>query len=539
LLRSAPVERRGRSLESEAARALERLVTANAQSIEEGLTVIDAHPVLGQASMDLVAIDGSGTLTLIAVGFVADDAMLLRMLDAYAWCHASPGTLQRLYPGAALVGGVAPRVIFVAERLPLAFLRKTPHLRVPILDCLELRHADAGDDSVASLEPVQSLRSDAGGGMDVHEAALRDAPASVNGRHASDGAAGPALVTFGDIPPADVILARERSRRSRPAAAAEPLVTFGPFPEIRRAHGAGRRASTERPSEEHAAPAAAVADVAAAGTAAGRANGDGDTTAVAAPAPVEAGGLAVAASGLPGSAADDTRHAAPAAIDGLVEAAPDTVDRPVATDGSVEVDNPVALESPLEVEGAVAIEATGGDGSAEPVPPAGEPPAVPALPDPVASIQDTGEPLEPAALGSRPLLGRLVSAMFGAPRPLAPLAEPAPVLAAAHPDPEPVAPAMADPPEGLAAVADEEVPPAPVPVMAVRATVPVEAPPPAPPAAPTAVSPGATREPAPAEEENWQELLQKFGLTLPENAGLSGQWRSFLRDLARQDGARR
>jgi hypothetical protein len=40
------------------------------------------------------------------------------------------------------------------------------------------------------------------------------------------------------------------------------------------------------------------------------------------------------------------------------------------------------------------------------------------------------------------------------------------------------------------------------------------------------------------EEENWQELLQKFGLTLPPNAGLSGAWRKFLRELAREDAAK-
>src|SRR2546430_1522604 len=50
---------------------LEKLVADNIEGIEPGLRVVDSRLVLGQAAIDLVALDASESLVLIALGFMA------------------------------------------------------------------------------------------------------------------------------------------------------------------------------------------------------------------------------------------------------------------------------------------------------------------------------------------------------------------------------------------------------------------------------------------------------------------------------------
>ncbi len=118
---------------------LQTTVGENAESIEAGLKVLDTRVSLGGATIDLLAVDSAASLTLVALGFVADDEMLMRALEAYSWCQEDPEAVRRLYPMARLSTGQPPRVIFVAEQLPDAFLRKARHLRVHRVDFVQFK----------------------------------------------------------------------------------------------------------------------------------------------------------------------------------------------------------------------------------------------------------------------------------------------------------------------------------------------------------------------------------------------------------------
>jgi len=92
------------------------LVAENAEAIEPGLRIVGSNLNLGRASVELVAIDSAQTPVLITLGLTADDAMLLRALEGYAWCLEYPESVQKLVP-ATTQPEWPPRVVFVAERL--------------------------------------------------------------------------------------------------------------------------------------------------------------------------------------------------------------------------------------------------------------------------------------------------------------------------------------------------------------------------------------------------------------------------------------
>jgi len=118
---------------------LQALVAEHADSVEAGLRVLEARVLLGGATIDLLALDSSESLVLLALGFAADDELLMRALEAYSWCLEYPDALRRLYPSVRLSETQPPRVIFVAERLPEAFLRKARHLRLHRVDFVEFK----------------------------------------------------------------------------------------------------------------------------------------------------------------------------------------------------------------------------------------------------------------------------------------------------------------------------------------------------------------------------------------------------------------
>lgn len=115
---------------------LQELVALNVEAIEPGLRLLGSRVALGSATIDLLTVDPAGELTLVALGFDADDQMLLRALEAYSWCLEYPDALGRLYPAERL-SPAPPRVIFIAEKLSDPFLRKIRHLRFSRVGCLE------------------------------------------------------------------------------------------------------------------------------------------------------------------------------------------------------------------------------------------------------------------------------------------------------------------------------------------------------------------------------------------------------------------
>jgi hypothetical protein len=118
------------------------LVAENVDAIEPGLKIIGSNLNLGRASIELVALDGSHTPVLVTLGLTADDTMLLRALEAYAWCLDYPESLQKLLP-ASRAPEWPPRVVFVAERLLESFVRKMRLLKFSTVDFFEFRYVEA------------------------------------------------------------------------------------------------------------------------------------------------------------------------------------------------------------------------------------------------------------------------------------------------------------------------------------------------------------------------------------------------------------
>src|SRR5207245_1722946 len=137
---------------------LEKLVAENIEGIEPGLRVIDARVCLGQAAIDLVALDARKALVLVALDFAADEGLLLRVMDAYSWCREYPDTLRRLYPMANVSATRPPRILFIVERVTDAFVRRIKQLSFLEIDCLEFRHLEVNGASAVYFDLVERLR---------------------------------------------------------------------------------------------------------------------------------------------------------------------------------------------------------------------------------------------------------------------------------------------------------------------------------------------------------------------------------------------
>jgi len=136
---------------------LERLVVENADGVEPGLMIVDSRLILGQAAIDLVGLDGAGSLVLIALSFSADDGLLLRAMDAYSWCLEYPDTLRRLYP-MAKASSRPPRILFIVEKTTDVFLRRIKQLSVLEIDCFAFRHLEVNGAPVVYFDLVERLR---------------------------------------------------------------------------------------------------------------------------------------------------------------------------------------------------------------------------------------------------------------------------------------------------------------------------------------------------------------------------------------------
>ena len=145
-----------RTLKIDDASALQALVVEYLESLEPGLKLLDERALLGGGTIDLIAMDGDGHLVLIAVGLVPGDAMVLRMLDAFAWCLEYPDTVRRLYALTAAGPATAPRVFFIGERMSDAFLRKIRHLRMPSVHCMEFCYIEVNGVAGLYFNPVDA-----------------------------------------------------------------------------------------------------------------------------------------------------------------------------------------------------------------------------------------------------------------------------------------------------------------------------------------------------------------------------------------------
>src|SRR5947209_537803 len=126
-----------RKLAVEDIETLQKLVVENIDGIEPGLTVIDSRILLGHAAIDLVAQDADGEAVLVALGFKADESLLLRVVEASSWCTEYPEAIKRHYPSLEVSEDRPPRVVFVVERVSESFQRKIKQLNLDAVDAIE------------------------------------------------------------------------------------------------------------------------------------------------------------------------------------------------------------------------------------------------------------------------------------------------------------------------------------------------------------------------------------------------------------------
>jgi hypothetical protein len=165
-----------RKLRVEDVEKLQALVVENFDAIEPGLTVLDARLLLGHATIDVIGVDTVGALVLGAVGFTANEDMLLKAVEAYSWCLEYPEALVRLYPSCQVSEERPPRLLFVVERMPDAFHRKIKQLGFPEVDCVEFRHLEF--DGVQSVYFESLLRLRRGAPRQSEVVAPASAPSS-------------------------------------------------------------------------------------------------------------------------------------------------------------------------------------------------------------------------------------------------------------------------------------------------------------------------------------------------------------------------
>src|SRR3989449_7542534 len=132
---------------------LRTLVADNADAMEPDLKILAANLNFGRTSVELAALDAERVPVLFVLGLTADDAMLFRALEAYAWCLEYPESVQRLVPASTQLGW-PPRMVFVAERLLEAFVRKMRLLKFSSVDCFEFRYVEANGTTGFYLDRV-------------------------------------------------------------------------------------------------------------------------------------------------------------------------------------------------------------------------------------------------------------------------------------------------------------------------------------------------------------------------------------------------
>ena len=143
---------------------LRALVADNADAMEPGLKILGSNLNLGRTTIEIAALDAQRCPVLFVLGLTADDAMLVRALEAYAWCLEYPESVQRLVPANTQLAW-PPRIVFVAERLLEAFVRKMRLLNFSAVDCFEFRYVEANGNTGFYLDRVDWAASAGAGAI--------------------------------------------------------------------------------------------------------------------------------------------------------------------------------------------------------------------------------------------------------------------------------------------------------------------------------------------------------------------------------------
>jgi hypothetical protein len=133
---------------------VKRTILANPELIEAGFFPLDAHLRAGNGGLiDLLAVDGAGTLAVLEIDRDGEEHLLRRSLEHQGWIATQIPFLRRLYGGERILPFRSPRAILLARRFSRPFLDRIAELPTPITPLL-YRLAVSGDTSSLRLEPA-------------------------------------------------------------------------------------------------------------------------------------------------------------------------------------------------------------------------------------------------------------------------------------------------------------------------------------------------------------------------------------------------
>lgn len=126
-------------------RILEDLLIQNPEVLEEELRVLDHQVVTDSGPLDILAVDGSGVLTVIELKITESDDMLLQALRYYDWVYTNIGFLANHFGkerNVEIEEAETPRIILVAPSFSETAKRLVRYLR-PSVDLFEYEYLQA------------------------------------------------------------------------------------------------------------------------------------------------------------------------------------------------------------------------------------------------------------------------------------------------------------------------------------------------------------------------------------------------------------
>ncbi len=120
--------------------------------------MLDAHLRAGSGGLiDLLAVDGSGALSLLEIDRAGEDDLLHRSLEHHEWVGSQIPFLRRLYGADRIHPLRTPRAILLAEAFSRTFLRKVPGLRVPVTPLVYRLEPNGGAPSLLCRPAVEAI----------------------------------------------------------------------------------------------------------------------------------------------------------------------------------------------------------------------------------------------------------------------------------------------------------------------------------------------------------------------------------------------
>lgn len=138
-------------------RILEDLILQDPEALEDELSVLDHQVVTDSGPLDVLAMDGSGVLTLLELKIIESDDMLLQALRYYDWVYTNIGFLAAHYAQGEtrIEEGETPRIMLLAPSFSNTAQRLIRYFR-PSVDLFEYEYLEApSGDRLLYCRPVE------------------------------------------------------------------------------------------------------------------------------------------------------------------------------------------------------------------------------------------------------------------------------------------------------------------------------------------------------------------------------------------------